>query len=71
MKNKAYENFLDIILKVPTVEKCDLINKLDKEITVDIELQDGFSFITTIHLLKNGYPKQISELSTHLNDVGL
>lgn len=70
MKNKAYENFLDIILKVPTVEKCDLINKLDKEITVDIELQDGFSFITTIHLLKNGYPKQISELSTHLNDVG-
>lgn len=25
MKNKAYENFLDIILKVPTVEKCDLI----------------------------------------------
>ena len=55
MKNKAYENFLDIILKVPTVEKCDLINKLDKEITVDIELQDGFSFITTIHLLKNGY----------------
>lgn len=42
MKNKAYENFLDIILKVPTVEKCDLINKLDKEITVDIELQDGF-----------------------------
>lgn len=52
MKNKAYENFLDIILKVPTVEKCDLINKLDKEITVDIELQDGFSFITTIHLLK-------------------
>ena len=70
MKNKAYENFLDIILKVPTVEKCDLINKLDKEITVDIELQDGFSFITTIHLLKNGYPKQISALSTHLNDVG-
>lgn len=47
MKNKAYENFLDIILKVPTVEKCDLINKLDKEITVDIELQDGFSIMVS------------------------
>lgn len=59
---KEVDIFENIILKIPTIEKCDYLRSTEKESVFEIETQDGNMFCVILHFLPHGYPKQIKDL---------
>ena len=58
-QQEMVEAFKQLMLHIPIVEKCDFRCKTDSNIVFEIEIQDGYEFIVTLHFVQNGFPKQI------------
>jgi len=66
MKISPYDNFSEILKQIPIVKKTILKSVSAREAVAEVDLLDGSSFAVHIHLLKQGYPKKIRELSERL-----
>ncbi|MDD3184560.1 MAG: type IV toxin-antitoxin system AbiEi family antitoxin [Anaerostipes sp.] len=67
-RRKELNSFENIILRVPTIEKCDYLRSTEKEAVFEVETQDGNAFCVILHFLLNGYPKQIKELKWKISE---
>ncbi|MDD3363199.1 MAG: type IV toxin-antitoxin system AbiEi family antitoxin [Hespellia sp.] len=69
-QQEVIEKFKQLILRIPIVEKCDLKNKTEHSTVFEIEIQDGYEFIATLHFVKNGFPKQIQSQGEQITGEG-
>lgn len=69
-QQEIIELFKKIIMHIPTIEKCDFRDKSEKEAIFEIEIQDGYEFVVTLHFIKDGFPRQIQAMGEHINGEG-
>lgn len=69
-RQEVVESFKQLMLHIPTVEKCDFRDKSDNNVIFEIEIQDGYEFLVTLHFVKNGFPKQIQSHGEQITGEG-
>lgn len=57
---RCMEMLIEKLLKVPIVQKCEIVRKNGDVFFVQVELEDGYDFQIEVHVLKEGYPSQVA-----------
>lgn len=65
-QKQAIEIFITKLLRVPIVQKCEIVNKNKNDFEVEVELEDGCELKIYAYMLEESYPSQIVEFSNQI-----
>lgn len=61
--NQQKEILISRLLKIPLVQKCEIVGKTADGFLAQVELEDGYEFQIDAYITKESYPIQIAELA--------
>lgn len=61
------ERFVNALLKIPAIDKCEILRDIESGFTAEIEIDGGILRMFHVHVLNRAYPKQIKEVIDTLN----
>lgn len=56
------ERFVNMLLKIPAIDKCEILSDKENGFTAEIELDGGILRMFHVHVLNRAYPQQIKEV---------
>ncbi|MEG0109080.1 MAG: hypothetical protein RR705_09555 [Lachnospiraceae bacterium] len=56
------ERFVNMLLKIPAIDKCEILRDTENGFTAEIELDGGILRMFHVHVLNRAYPQQIKEV---------
>lgn len=61
------ERFVNTFLKIPAIDKCEILNDIENGFIAELELDGGILLMLQVQVLNRAYPQQIKEVIDSLD----